>query len=163
VRPDFCVSARGDVALRIWGKMKGMAVDLAGLKARYPGAETYRFGDSAALSDALLALVRAGKKRATCTAEAEIGVSAVLPEVGRCDVVLDFDDVPQLVTRTLELVRVRFCDMTEEMAKMEGEDETLAGWRAGHERYYRRAGIFAPDMGLIWERFEVVEDLGGDS
>jgi uncharacterized protein YhfF len=163
VRPDFCVSARGDVALRIWGKMKGMAVDLAGLKARYPGAETYRFGDSAALSDALLALVRAGKKRATCTAEAEIGVSEVLPEVGRCDVVLDFDNVPQLVTRTLELVRVRFCDMTEEMALMEGEDETLAGWRAGHERYYRRAGIFAPDMGLIWERFEVVEDLGGDS
>ncbi len=163
MRPDFCVSARGDVALRIWGKMKGMAVDLAGLKARYPGAETYRFGDSAALSDALLALVRAGKKRATCTAEAEIGVSEVLPEVGRCDVVLDFDDVPQLVTRTLELVRVRFCDMTEEMALMEGEDETLAGWRAGHERYYRRAGIFAPDMGLIWERFEVVEDLGGDS
>lgn len=135
-------------------------VSLAELEARYPGAETYRFGDSAALSDALLALVRAGKKRATCTAEAELGVSEVMPVVGRCDVVLDFDDVPQLVTRTMELVRVRFCDMTEEMALMEGEDETLAGWRAGHERYYRRAGIFAPDMGLIWERFEVVEDLG---
>ena len=135
-------------------------VSLADLRVRYPGAETYRFGDHAALSDALLALVRAGRKRATCTAEAELGVSEVMPVVGRCDIVLDFDDVPQLVTRTLELVRVRFCDMTEEMALMEGEDETLAGWRAGHERYYRRAGIFAPDMGLIWERFEVVEDLG---
>ena len=135
-------------------------VSLTEVTARYPGAETYRFGDSRALSDALLALVRSGRKRATCTAEAEVGVSEVLPEVGRCDIVLDFDDVPQLVTRTLELRRVRFCDMTEEMALMEGEDETLAGWREGHERYYRRAGIFAPDMGLIWERFEVIEDLG---
>jgi uncharacterized protein YhfF len=83
-----------------------------------------------------------------------------MPVVGRCDIVLDFEGEPQLVTRTLDLVRVRFCDMTEEMALMEGEDDTLAGWREGHERYYRRAGIFAPDMGLIWERFQVVEDLG---
>jgi uncharacterized protein YhfF len=142
--------------------MKAMGATLDELRARYPGAQTYRFGDSPALSDALLALVRAGKKRATCTAEAEIGVSEVLPEVGRCDIVLDFDDVPQLVTRTLELVRLRFCDMTEEMALMEGEDEDLAGWRDGHERYYRRAGIFAPEMGLIWERFELVEDLVQD-
>jgi len=137
-----------------------MGATLDQLKARHPGAETYRFGDSAALSDELLALVRAGRKRATCTAEAEIGVSEVLPEVGRCDIVLDFDDVPPLVTRTLALVRVRFCDMTEEMALMEGEDETPEGWRDGHERHYRRAGIFAPDMELIRERFEVVEDLG---
>jgi uncharacterized protein YhfF len=139
-------------------------VTVEALKARYPGAETYRFGDSPALSDALLALVRAGKKRATCTAEAELGVTEAMPEVGRCDIVLDFDDVPQLVTRTLELIRVRFCDMTEAMALMEGEDESLADWRAGHERYYRRAGIFDTEMGLIWERFEVVEDVarGGD-
>lgn len=131
--------------------------------ARYPGAQTYRFGDGAALSDALLALVRAGRKRATCTAVAELGVSEVMPVVGRRDIVLDFDDVPQLVTRTMELVRVRFCDMTEEMALMEGEDETLAGWRAGHERYYRRQGIFDPEMMLIWERFAVVEDFAKDA
>ena len=49
------------------------------LKLRYPGAETYRFGDSPALSDSLLALVRTGRKRATCTAMAEIGVSEALP------------------------------------------------------------------------------------
>ena len=131
------------------------------VKERYPEAETYRFGDSAALSDQLLALVRAGKKRATCTAVADLGSSEAMPEVGRRDIVLDFDDAPQLVTETLELREVRFCDMREDMALAEGEDETLAGWRQGHEAYYRRAGIFAPDMALIWERFEVVEDFGG--
>jgi len=133
--------------------------DLATLKARYPGAVTFRFGDGAALSSELLALVRAGRKRATCSAEAEIAAGETPPEVGRCDIVLDFDDVPQLVIRTEELRRTRFCDMTEELALMEGEDEDLAGWRAGHERYYRRAGIFDPEMGLIWERFDLVEDL----
>ncbi|WP_439137201.1 ASCH domain-containing protein [Roseicyclus sp.] len=134
-------------------------VTLAEVKARYPGAETYRFGESAALSDALLSLVRAGKKRATCASDAEIAAGEAPAVVGRCDIVLDFEDVPQLVTRTLELVRVRFCDMTEKMALMEGEDESLADWCAGHERYYRGLGIFDPDMWLIWERFEIVEDL----
>jgi len=137
-----------------------MDARLEDLKARYPGAVTYRFGDGPELGGALLALVRAGRKRATCIAEAELGVSEAMPEVGRCDIALDFDGVPQLVTRTLDLVRVRFRDMTEEMALMEGEDDTLDGWRAGHEAYYRRAGIFAPDMRLLWERFELVEDLG---
>jgi uncharacterized protein YhfF len=139
--------------------MKDAGVTVEELKARYAGAVTYRFGDSAALCDELLALVRAGRKRATCTALAEVAEGETPPEEGRCDIAMDFDGRPQLVTRTVELRRVRFCDMTEEMALMEGEDEDLAGWRDGHERYYRRAGIFAPDMDLIWERFEVVEDL----
>jgi uncharacterized protein YhfF len=129
------------------------------LRQRYPGTVSYRFGDTPEVCAALLALVRSGKKRATCLAEAEVAAGEAPPEVGRCDISEDFDGVPQVVTRTLELRRVRFCDMTEEMALMEGEDADLAGWRDGHERYYRRAGIFTPDMWLIWERFEVVEDL----
>ncbi|MCS6624017.1 ASCH domain-containing protein [Roseibacterium beibuensis] len=137
-----------------------MTVSLDDLRRRYPGAVTYRFGDGPKLCAELIALVRAGKKRATCSSEAEIAAGQDAPVVGRCDIAVDFHDVPQLVTRTLDLVPVRFCDMTEEMALMEGEDDSLAGWRAGHERYYRRKGIFAPDMKLIWERFEVVEDLG---
>jgi len=130
---------------------------------RYPGAVTFRFGDGPELSSELIALVRAGRKRATCSAEAEIAAGEAAPEVGRCDIVLDFADVPQLVVRTQDLRPVRFCDMTEEMALMEGEDDDLAGWRAGHEAYYRRLGIFDPEMGLIWERFELVEDLAPEA
>jgi uncharacterized protein YhfF len=129
------------------------------LRARYPGAETYRFGDSPALSESLLSLVRSGRKRATCTAMAEIDVSEALPQIGRCDIVLDFSDTPHLINRTMELRIFRFYDIPEHLALMEGEDETLAGWRENHERYYRRLGMFDPEMELIWERFEVVEDL----
>jgi uncharacterized protein YhfF len=140
--------------------MKHMGVTFEDVAARYPGAVSYRFGDSAALCDALLSLVREGRKQATCTALAEIAGGEAPPVVGRCDVAVDFDGRPQLVTRTLELRRVTFDTMTEDMALMEGEDADLAGWRAGHERYWRRAGIFAPDMEILWERFEVVENLG---
>ncbi len=130
------------------------------LRARYPGAETYVFGDSAHLSALLLGLVRTGVKRATCLSMAEVARGEALPQIGRCDIATTFDGRPALVNRTVELRLVRFCDMAEEMALAEGEDETLEGWRAGHERYYRRLGVFAPEMELIWERFEVVEDLG---
>lgn len=43
---------------------------------RYPGAETFTFGDSRALCEALLALVRAGMKTATCGARREFGGGA---------------------------------------------------------------------------------------
>ena len=138
-----------------------MSLTLQDAKDRYPGAQTFRFGDTADLSDALLALVRAGRKRATCTHLQEWEDGTLPPEVGRCDIAVNFDGTPALVIETLEVVETRFQDMTEEMALAEGENETLSGWRRDHERYYRRLGVFAPDMPLIWERFAVIEDFGG--
>lgn len=133
---------------------------LEAVRKRYPGAETYVFGDSARLSAQLLALVRTGKKRATCSTWAEIAGGEAVPQIGRCDIATTFDGRPALVTRTMELCVVRYCDMTEEMALAEGENEDLAGWQEDHGRYYRRLGIFKPEMELIWERFEVIEDFG---
>jgi len=137
-----------------------MAESLERVLARYPGADCFRFGDSQALSDELIALVRSGKKRATCTHMAELEAGAARPEVGRRDIAMNFDGTPALVIETVEVVDTTFDRMTEEMALLEGEDESLAGWRANHERYYRRLGVFAPDLPLIWERFKVVEDFG---
>lgn len=91
---------------------------------------------------------------------AEVAKGESLPQIGRCDIATTFDGRPALVNRTVELRFVRFSDMSEAMALAEGEDDTLAGWQAGHERYYRHLGVFEPEMELIWERFEVVEDLG---
>lgn len=49
--------------------------------------------------------------------------------------------------------------MPEDLALMEGEDDSLASWQANHRAFFERHGIFAPDMMLLWERFELVEDL----
>jgi uncharacterized protein YhfF len=136
-----------------------MAITLDEARARYPGAQTFRFGDDAVLTEELLTLVRSGRKRATCSALAEIAAGAAAPQVGRRDIALDGAGNPALVIETLRLVELRFCDMPEELALLEGEDESLESWRAQHRRYYERAGIFAPDMPLIWEEFRLVEDF----
>ncbi len=129
---------------------------------RYPGAATFSFGDNPELIAELTALVRSGKKRATCSAVVDIEAGRQeAPQIGRRDIALGPDGAPALVIETVELVPLTWATMTEGMALAEGEDDSLDAWRAGHRRYYERQGIFAEDMALIWERFDVVEDFGG--
>lgn len=137
-----------------------MSADLPeDLLARYPGAVGFRFGDSAQLSARLLGLVRAGRKIATCGAVRDYRDAEPLPVTGRRDIVLDWEMRPALVIETQAVVFCRFDEVTEDMALAEGEDDDLAGWRAGHQAYFARNGGFAPDMHLVWERFRLIEDL----
>ena len=142
-----------------------MPETLAELQTRYPGAIPFRFGDSEAMSKTLIALVRSGRKRATCLAVAETA-PADMPSIGRRDIATSWKGVPQLVIRTVELRLVTWANMPEECALIEGETANLTEWKIGHQAEYVRRGIFNPDMELIWERFELVEDLwakeGGD-
>ncbi|MEM9247510.1 MAG: ASCH domain-containing protein [Pseudomonadota bacterium] len=130
------------------------------LRRRYPGAETFTFGDSRALCDDLLARVRDGRKTATCGAlrDFQDGGEA-LPHVGRADISLDWDGRPALVIRTMAVDIRRFCDVDASFALAEGENETLEGWRRDHRSYFERNGGFREDMELVCERFELVEDL----
>ena len=133
------------------------------LKARYPGAQTFTFGDSRALCDGLLALVRSGRKVATCGALREFEEAGeALPVAGRRDIALDWAGTPALVIETTEVTLRRFCDVDEAFALAEGEDDSLEGWRAGHTAYFERNGGFSPDMMLVCERFVLVEDLRGN-
>ncbi len=130
---------------------------------RYPGAQTFKFGDSASMSAELLGLVRAGRKTATCGALRDYPEgSAETPVVGRRDIALEWDGRPALVIETLEVTVSRFCDMTEAFALAEGENETLEGWREDHRRYFERNGGFDPEMELLCERFRLVEDLASE-
>ncbi len=128
---------------------------------RYPGAETFQFGDSRELCDELLALVRIGKKTATCGAQRYFGESGeALPVVERRDIALDWDGALALVVETTEVTERRFCDVDADFALAEGENETLAGWQAGHRRFFERNGGWSSDMVLVCERFRLVEDFG---
>ena len=67
----------------------------------YPGAGTFQFGDSEALCQRLIGLVRTGVKRATCGALADFADDpASMPQVGRCDIAANWDGSPALVIRT---------------------------------------------------------------
>ena len=139
-----------------------MADEIEDLQDTYPGAGTFRFGDGPELCQHLIALVRQGKKRATCAALSEFeGDPDALPVVGRCDIAANWDGTPALVIRTTGVEEVRYCDVTEEMALAEGEDDTLLAWRKSHKAYFKRGGEFHPEMMLVFERFELVEDLSG--
>ena len=128
--------------------------------ARHPGAQTFTFGDSRALCDELLALVRAGTKTATCGSLAQMEAEGeALPVPGRRDIALDWDGIPALVIETLSVTICPFEEVSEDFALAEGEDESLEGWRAGHRAFFERNGGFSPDMPLVCERFRLVEDL----
>jgi len=142
--------------------MGRIVTDLNELKQRFPDAETFRFGDSAHMSAALLALVITGRKTATCGAarDFEKGGEA-LPVVGRKDVALHWDGRPAVVIETVSVKRTRYCDVDAEFALAEGENDTLEGWRADHKAYFERNGGWDPEMELICERFRVVEVVDG--
>ncbi len=136
-------------------------MNLDELKARYPDGATFVFGDNRELSEALLALVRAGAKTATCMAlrDVESGAQA-MPQVGRRDIALDWDGDPALVIETTEVTIRLFSEVDERFALAEGENTDLDAWRQDHRTYFERTGGFSPDMRLVCERFRVVEDLG---
>ena len=116
--------------------------------------ESFAFGDNPELADELLALVLEGKKRATCWAVAE-GMKGA--ELGKCMVALDGSGRPRAVLRTRELTQCRFGEVDASFAFDEGEgDRSLAFWRAAHQRYFTRLKLYAPDMMLWCERFELV-------
>ena len=130
------------------------------LQDTYPGAGTFKFGDSAALCQHLIAHVRQGRKTATCAALSDFeGEPEAMPVVGRCDIAANWDGTPALVIRTTKVEEIRYCDVTEEMALAEGENDTLLGWRKDHKAYFKRGGHFDPEMMLVFEHFELVEDL----
>jgi uncharacterized protein YhfF len=120
---------------------------------------TFTFGDNRALCGELLALVRAGRKTSTCQRIEAFGEGGEpLPDPGRRDVALDWDGNPAVVIETLTTQCIRFCDVAEDLALAEGENDDLEGWRRDHRTWFERSGGWHPEMWLIFETFRMVED-----
>ncbi len=129
--------------------------------ATYPGAFPHPVGDSEALNAEISALMRSGVKTGTCDAWAiYVDGTEDLPVVGRVDIALDWAGRPALATRTLSVERIAFDQMDEKRVALQGEFRDLAHWRLGYEAYLTRSGRFAPNVDMMFERFEIVEDFG---
>ena len=121
--------------------------------------ERFAFGDNPEMADELLALVLSGKKTATVSVVLE---NEQAPSVGDLSLVLDGHGDPACVIKTVYLETIKFCDLTWDMVKREGEDETFEQWKAGNIRYWtrdaaKRSYTFTEQTPITFERFEVVE------
>lgn len=140
------------------------AVTLDDALAHWPGARVFSFGDTEALCDDLLARVRAGRKTATCGALRDFGPGGeAMPVAGGLAIALDWHDRPALVIETVAVTVTRFCHVEAAFALAEGEDDSLAAWRAGHRAYFERNGGWSESLALVCERFRLVADLGACS
>ncbi len=132
------------------------------LQETYPGAGTFKLGHNAKTSAKLIALVRSKVKHAECAALAEFGGDpTTMPKVGRCDIIANWDGTPAVVIKTTSVKTLPFNEVTLRMAMAEGEHETLPDWRKAREAHFARNGGFDPEMKLVFEFFEVVENLIG--
>lgn len=130
------------------------------IKLKYPGANAWQMGDSPELANELADLIKKGIKTASCGSLASYQQEENAPRIGSYNIILDGQSVPVCVIRMVSLRLVRFCDVTEEFARKEGEgDLSLEYWQREHQRFFTREGYFSEDMALVAEEFEVVEVL----
>jgi len=130
-------------------------------QSRQSDLPSFTFGDSAALSETLLSLVRSGRKTATCGALRDyLKDGDPLPAAGERWVVTDWSGAPQLLIEIIDVAVTRFCSVQSDFALAEGENDDLAGWQADHRRFFERNGGWSPQMQLVCERFTLIEDFG---
>lgn len=125
-----------------------------------------QYGDSPALSQELIALICAGRKRATaCLLWSLHAEAEPVPEVGDVGVVIDHLGNPVLLTRTTAVQVVAFENVAAEFAAREGEgDLSLASWRRGHWAFFSREcaaigrepsmqmPVVCSDFDVLWQR-----------
>ncbi len=127
--------------------------------------EQWSFGMTEEMANGLLALVLAGKKRATASSLRGYEVEGEpIPRAGERSVITDWEGTPRCVIETVRVSVIPYGEMPWELARLEGEDETLESWRANHERFFREEGAeigyaFTEDMPVVFEEFEVIEIL----
>ena len=138
---------------KIWGRMN---ID---------NLEKWHFELTEGAANYLLGLVLDGKKRATASSLWGYALEGeALPEAGQMSVITYWDGTPGCVIRTMNVRIIPYREMTYDIAKLEGEDDTLESWKKNHEAFFTEEGkelgyTFSEDMPVIFEEFEVVEVL----
>lgn len=110
----------------------------------------------------LLRLVLLGKKQATSSSLLAYEISGDrVPLIGDYSIVTDWDGNPRCVIETTNITILPFKDITFEICKREGEDDSLESWRKGHIKFFTEDGkelgyTFSENMPVIFEDFKVV-------
>jgi uncharacterized protein YhfF len=136
------------------------------LRAAFPGQDsrfflTMSIGGTPELADYGAALLLDGTKTATSSPLWDYA-DGRFPFAGALSVLLDGQDQPVGIVETVGVERVRFRDVTQEMARAYGEGEcTLQWWRRVIGDWYRNKAardgqLFSEDDQVLWEWVTVV-------
>jgi Uncharacterized protein conserved in bacteria len=124
--------------------------------------ESFHFCLTEELANSLLELVLCGKKTATTSSLLEYEKTGErLPQVGDYSIVTDWDKNPRCVIETTAVTILPFNEMTFDICRREGEDDTLESWQDGHRRFFSEDGKevgyeFTETMPVVFEDFKVV-------
>ena len=122
---------------------------------------SFHFCTDEKLANDLLDLVLAGKKTAAASSLWAYEIEGErLPQVGDCSIVTDFAGNPYCVIETTSVIIMRFNEMTYDICKREGEDDSLESWQEGHRKAFSQEGAelgfkFSEDMPIVFEDFTV--------
>ena len=124
--------------------------------------EYFHFDLTQEIANDLLAMVLAGAKKATvgsllayeCKGER-------VPQVGDYSIVTDWEGSPHCVIETTNVAILPFSEITYDICKREGEDDTLESWQKSHRRFFMEEGKilgyeFTESMPVVFEDFRVV-------
>jgi uncharacterized protein YhfF len=123
--------------------------------------ECFHFELTEKLANELLSLVLSGKKQATSSSlfAYEIEGSRI-PQVGDYSIVTDWEGNPSCVIETTAVTILPFNQITFDICKREGEDDTLESWQKGHMHFFIEDGKelgyeFSENMPVVFEDFKV--------
>ena len=131
------------------------------LSLKCPGDWCFEFPDEN-VTNYLISLILQGKKKATtsCLASYEIDKSP-LPKIGDYHILTDLTGNPLCILITTNVLIMPFKDMTFDICKREGKDQTLESWQNRHREFFIGEGQemgyeFEDDSLIVFEDFEIV-------
>ena len=124
--------------------------------------DCFHFDNTEEWANKLLRLVLDGKKKATASSIHFFECRRMsLPKIGDLNIITDWDGNPQCVIETTNVTVLPFREITFEICKREGEDDSLESWQKGHIHFFTKDGQtegyqFTWDMPVVFEDFEVI-------
>lgn len=108
------------------------------------------------------AMVLSGKKQATASSLLSYEIEGCrIPQIGDYSIVTDWKGNPRCVIETTNVIILPFNQITFDICKREGEDDTLESWQKGHRNFFMEDGKklgyeFSENMPVVFEDFKVV-------
>jgi len=129
--------------------------------------DVFYFGSGALMAARLAHLVVKGAKRGTAGwVKTHERTGTLIPKAGGISLVTDGFGIPLCFIKTVHVDFIQFKDVTERMARIEGEgDLSLADWKKGHKNFWETYDSqeinepFTEDETIFFETFEVIKVL----